>query len=147
LSDWHWTYFYDDDFCFTRVSFPHLFSPHNAPEGMGSIQCELYFSPKYRPLTTPPETWIDPTIADLRRCGLLRDDDRIVVKHAMTVRYANVIFDLDRAGALAIVHGYLDELGIRYGGRYGEWGYQWTDESFLSGQKAAQAVLDSLTSA
>src|SRR5204862_5572749 len=27
ISDWHWTYFYDDDFCFSRISFPHMFSP------------------------------------------------------------------------------------------------------------------------
>jgi protoporphyrinogen oxidase len=58
--------------------------------------------------------------------------------------YANVIFDLDRAAALAIVHGYLDEIGVRYAGRYGEWAYIWTDESFMSGEKAAERVLDSL---
>jgi hypothetical protein len=33
-------------------------------------------------------------------------------------------------------------VGIGYCGRYGEWGYQWTDESFVSGEKAAQKVLD-----
>jgi protoporphyrinogen oxidase len=143
LSEWHWTYFYDEDYCFSRVSYPKLFSPENCPPGTGSIQCELYFSNKYRPLTQPGENWIQPAINDLRRCGVLRKTDSILSAHAQTIRYANVIFDLARAEALATVHAYLDENHVHYCGRYGEWGYLWTDESFLSGERAAQRALDS----
>jgi len=145
ISDWHWTYFYDDDFCFSRISFPHMFSPNNAPEGAGSIQAELYFSKKYKPLVRRPEELIDPVIRDLTRCGLIRETDRILTTHVLVASYANVIFDIERADALAIVHGYLDDIGIRYCGRYGEWGYQWTDEAFVSGENAAQRVLDAAT--
>jgi len=144
ISEWHWTYFYDDDFCFSRVNFPHLLSPHNAPAGCGSIQCELYYSPKYRPLTGTPEQWIADTKRDLLRCGLLRESDKVLHEDVLIAPYANVIFDLERAAALAIVHGYLDDIGVRYAGRYGEWAYIWTDESFMSGEKAAERVLDSL---
>ncbi len=66
---------------------------------------------------------------------------RFLSGEAMLLRYANMIFDLDRAAALKTVHGYLDELGIGYCGRYGDWGYMWTDESFKSGESAAQRVL------
>jgi protoporphyrinogen oxidase len=142
LSDSHITYFYDEDICFTRLGFPHMLSATNAPPGTGSIQAELYFSDKYKPLTRTPDDWIDPVITDLRRCGVLREGDRVVFRSAMLVRYANVIFDLDRAAALATVHGYLDDLGIAYCGRYGDWGYLWTDESFKSGENAAQKTLD-----
>jgi hypothetical protein len=93
-------------------------------------------------LTGTPEAWIEPVIRDLRRCGVLRDGDQILFSSAMLVRYANIIFDLERAAALKIVHGYLDELGIAYCGRYGDWGYLWTDEAFKSGENAAQKVLD-----
>jgi protoporphyrinogen oxidase len=147
LSDWHWTYFYDADFCFSRVSFPHMFSPHNAPDRMGSIQVEVYYSDKYKPLTCTLEECTDRVIADLRRCGLLRDSDTIVCKNALLVRYANIIFDLERASALAIVREYLDTAGIRACGRYGDWAYHWTDESFKSGESAAQHALDSMTTA
>jgi len=58
------------------------------------------------------------------------------------LKYANIIFDLERADSLKIVHGYLDEIGINYCGRYGDWGYMWTDESFISGENAAQRALD-----
>ncbi len=141
LSSHHLTYIYDEDICFTRLSFPHMFSPNNAPAGTGSIQAEVYFSDKYKPLTGKPEDCIEPVIADLRRCGLLRDKDRVVFRNARLLRYANIIFDLERAEALKTVHAYLDDLGIAYCGRYGDWGYMWTDESFISGEKAAERAL------
>jgi hypothetical protein len=59
----------------------------------------------------------------------------------MFLRYANIIFDLERAAALKTVHGYLQDVGIAYCGRYGEWGYMWTDESFKSGELAAERAL------
>jgi protoporphyrinogen oxidase len=145
LSKAHMTYFYDDDICFTRIHFPHMLSANNAPEGMGSIQAEIYFSEKYKPFTGSPCDWIEPVISDLRRCGLLHHHDRIIFKSAMLLPYANIIFDLDRAPALKTVHGYLDELGIAYCGRYGDWGYLWTDESFKSGELAVEKALSRLT--
>jgi protoporphyrinogen oxidase len=143
LSRAHMTYFYDEDICFTRLGFPHMLSAHNAPPGTGSIQAEVYFSDKYKPFTGSPDDWIEPVIRDLIRCGLLREDDSILSRKAMLLRYANIIFDLDRAVALDTVHGYLDDLGIAYCGRYGDWGYMWTDESFISGERAAERALQS----
>jgi protoporphyrinogen oxidase len=144
LSKSHLTYIYDDDFCFTRLSFPHMFSPNNAPKGFGSIQAEVYFSDKYKPLAGAPEEWIEPVIRDLRRMGLIREEDQVVFSNARLLRYANIIFDLERADALKTVHGYLDDLGIAYCGRYGDWGYMWTDESFKSGERAAEKALSAL---
>jgi protoporphyrinogen oxidase len=146
LSAGHMTYFYDEDICFSRIGFPHMLSASNVPPGTGSIQAEVYFSDKYKPLKGSPQEWIDPVITDLRHCGLLRDDDRILSTGTVLLRYANVIFDLDRAAALATVHGYLDDIGIAYCGRYGDWGYMWTDESFKSGERAAEQALSALTS-
>jgi hypothetical protein len=111
------------------------------PPGCGSIQAECYYSRKYRPLDRLPADCIDPTIKDLRRIGILRDGDEVLFRHAMHVEHANVIFDLERAAALQTVHGYLDDIGVGYCGRYGDWGYMWTDESFMSGERAAESVL------
>lgn len=141
LSEGQITYIYDEDICFTRLSFPHMLSATNAPPGCGSIQAEVYYSDKYRPLDTQPDVLIDRVIADLRRCGTLRDSDRVLYRGAKVVRYANVIFDLERAAALETVHGYLNDIGIHYCGRYGDWGYMWTDESFISGERAADSAL------
>jgi protoporphyrinogen oxidase len=146
LSPAHMSYFYDEDICFSRLSFPHMLSANNVPEGAGSVQAEVYFSEKYKPLTGKPEDWIEPVIADLRRCGILRDSDTIISRASWLLRYANVIFDLDRTTALRKVHAYLDDIGIAYCGRYGDWGYMWTDESFKSGELAAEKALTTLKS-
>ncbi len=145
LSKAHMTYFYDEDICFTRLHFPRMLSARNVPPGTGSIQAEVYFSHKYKPLTGSPDDWIDPVITDLRRCGLLREDDRVLFSNATLVPYANIIFDLERGAAVDIVHGYLDDVGIAYCGRYGDWGYMWTDESFKSGENAAEKVLSRMS--
>ena len=142
LSAHHWSYFYDRELVFTRVCFPHLFSPGNAPPGCGSIQAEIYFSPKYRPRTGSPESFIEPVKRDLRACGLLTEEDHVLSEWAMLLPYANIIFDMDRERCLEVVHGYLDEVGIQYCGRYGDWGYMWTDESFLSGERAALRIAE-----
>jgi protoporphyrinogen oxidase len=141
LSESQMTYFYDEDICFTRLSFPHMLSPTNVPPGCGSIQAEVYFSSKYRPLEQSPEELIEPVINDLLRSGVLLETDKILTRHARVIRYANVIFDLERSEALKVVHGYLDDIGIAYCGRYGDWGYMWTDESFVSGERAAETAL------
>lgn len=141
ISESHWTYFYDPEIVFTRLSYPHKFSPNNAPEGTGSMQAEIYFSEKYKPISRSPEEFIQPVIDDLRLVGLIKERDKIIHKSSRFVKYANVIFDLDRNKALDIVHNFLDENNISYCGRYGEWGYHWTDESFISGENAAEKIL------
>jgi len=141
LSTAHLRYFYDEDIVFARLNFPHMLSPRTAPPGMGSVQAEIYFSDKYRPLTTPIESLVERTVADLHRVGILRSGDQLLVRRGRLVRHANVIYDKDLAEALAIVHGWLDSISLHYCGRYGDWDHSWTDEAFASGEWAAQKVL------
>lgn len=144
LADAHVSYFYDLDLVFPRTSYPHLMSASNAPPGCGSVQVEVYFSPKYRPFSGQPADYIEPVVRDLIRCGILREDDEILLKDAVYCPYANIIFDHDRAAALATVHGYMDDVGLLHCGRFGDWGYLWTDDSIKSGEAAAEKALASL---
>jgi protoporphyrinogen oxidase len=144
LVDAHWSYFYDRDICFARLSTPHLQSPNNVPPGCGSLQAECYYSKKYRPLDRRPEDCIEPVIADLKRCGVLRETDRVLFRQAMHIPYANVIFNLESTASTALVHAYLNDIGIGYCGRYGDWAYIWTDQSFVSGENALQKVLSKI---
>lgn len=139
-----WTYFYDEDLTFTRLSFPHKMSPHTCPPGCGSVQAECYFSDKYRQLTADPDSLVQPVINDLIRVGLLQSQEEVIHTSMIFVRYANIIFDLDRETALPTVHRWLDERGIVYVGRYGEWGYHWTDEAFKSGEMGASKIAERL---
>jgi len=142
ISDSHWTYFYDDDYIFTRLSFPHMFSANNVPDKAGSIQAEIYFSEKYKPRNISIDQCILTTINDLKRCQLVKESDHILFQNGWESPFAQVIFDLDRADNLKIVHAYLTDLQIEYCGRYGDWEYIWTDEAFVSGEDAAQRILE-----
>lgn len=142
LSENHITYFYDEDVIFSRINFPHMFSPQNAPPGAGCIQAELYFSEKYKPLREPPEALVDPVIRDLRRCGIVRERDELLFRNAHLIPFSNVIYDHERRQALETVHAFLDEIGVHYCGRYGDWNHAWTDEAFQSGESAARAALE-----
>lgn len=141
VSDHHWTYFYDEDICFSRLSFPHMFSSKVAPEGCSAIQAEIYFSDKWKPLTGTVEDWIEPTIEALMRCGYIKDRSEIIHTSTLFAPWGNVIFDHDRPRCLKIVHDYLDSINLGYCGRYGDWKYIWTDESFISGERAAAKMV------
>jgi protoporphyrinogen oxidase len=137
----HIRYVYDTDIPFSRINFPHRLSPRVVPEGTSAIQVEWYFSEKYKPLEASPQSLIEPTIGHLRSMDLLKPEDQVLVSEAMFCRYANVIYDHERAAAVATVRAFLDEVGIHTCGRYGEWNHFWTDESFMSGERAAEAAL------
>ena len=40
------------------------------------------------------------------------------------------------------MHDYLDEIGIERCGRYGDWGYIWSDQAYLSGEAAVERMLE-----
>jgi protoporphyrinogen oxidase len=141
ISDTAITYFYDPDVICSRVNLPHMFSKNNAPSGCGSIQAEIYFSHKYKPIDAPLEVLARRAVADLTRCGFVRPDDKILMLDTMVNEYANVIYDFDRPAALRIVHDFLKDVGITWCGRYGQWNHDWTDQAFLDGERAAEEVL------
>lgn len=146
ISDHHWRYIYDEDMASVRLSFPSLFSPTTAPPGCGSVQVEVYFSDKYKPLTQTPDSLIPVVRAELSKMGVLREGDNILHESAKYIPFANVIFDLDSGPCSRLVRDYLASAGIESCGRYGDWAYIWTDQSFLSGRRAAQSVLDAMSS-
>jgi protoporphyrinogen oxidase len=143
----HIRYVYDADIPFSRISFPHQLSPRVAPAGTSSIQVEWYFSEKYHPLTDSPDSLIEPTVAHLRAMGVLDHSDEVLVSEANFTRYANVIYDHERGPAVATIQDFIDHVGIRSCGRYGEWNHLWTDESFISGERAAKAAVEGYVAA
>jgi len=56
-------------------------SANNVPEGCGSIQAEIYFSEKYRPLRVSLDELIEPVVRDLKRCELLHEENGIIFKN------------------------------------------------------------------
>ena len=141
IHDHHWTYFYDEDLQISRISMQSLFSPYTVPEGCSSLQAEIYFSDKYKPLTKSPEEFIPIVRDELIKCGILKMNDEIMVADARVTPFAQIIFDHDRKDAVELIHAFLLENNIHFGGRYAEWVYTWSDQAFLSGDAAAEQIL------
>ncbi len=146
ISKVHQTYFYDHNIIFSKLTFPSMLSPNNSPKGHGTIQAEIYFSEKYKPLYLPAESFIEPTISGLKKCGLIKETDKIVHKEAKLIPYANIIFDFERRANLSTIHEYLDDINIEFCGRYGDWENEMTDEAFISGENAAQRIINKIYS-
>ena len=134
-----WFYIYDHDILPSRGYSPSLKSPDNVPAGKSSLQFETYFSKKSPPALRG-QALIDHIIKKGEEMGVFTEQD-IEVSDYREMAYANVVFDHNRAENLKIVHAFLDEMNIKYVGRFGEWDYLWSDQSLLSGKKAAENLV------
>jgi protoporphyrinogen oxidase len=137
-----WFYIYDEDILPARVYSPSIKSPDNVPDGKSSLQFETYFS-KNKPAKLKSGSLIEHIVEKGIRMGLFSLND-IEITDYREVTYANVVFDFERKSNLSIVHNYLDEIGISYIGRFGEWDYLWSDQSLLSGKKKAEDISDQI---
>lgn len=135
LSDRHWVHFPERDVSFFRCSFPHNFGPAVAPPGTSSISAEVAYS-EAAPL--PREGIVERVIEDLIRVGALGRKDAIVVRTTRDVHYGYCIYDHHRKESVHAIRSWLRSVGIEPAGRYGLWTYFWSDESILSGRKAAE---------
>ncbi len=133
----HWAYFYDHDIPFFRISFPSKLSPHNAPEGHSSVSCEIAYS-RRRPLDE--RRLVARVVEALRRTGVLRRSDRIVLEDQIDIPYAYVVFDFSRPACLETIHDWMESVGLHPCGRFGEWGYHWSFEAIDSGRRVAARV-------
>lgn len=140
LSDHHWLYAYDEDISFSRAHFPHMLSRDNTPAGMGSVQCEVYYS-RHRGLPDAVELLADRVVDELVRLEILESREEVLFTHTRDVRYANVVFDHNRQPALDVILPWVQSRGIVLAGRYAEWGYHWTDDATRSGWAAADLIL------
>ena len=138
ISQAYWTYYYDEEIPFSRLSFPSKFSPDTAPEACSSVQAEVVHS-RFRPLDGR-ESIVERCIEWLVKCGVLHSASEVLAVDARDIQYANVIFDFDRAPNLALVHGYLSKEGVYRCGRFGDWAYLWTDQAIRSGERAGNEV-------
>jgi len=126
-----WFYIYDADILPARAYSPSLKSPDNAPTGKSSLQFETYFS-KYSTQKLSGIALTQHVIEKGEKMKLWSKSD-IEVTDYREVKYANVVFDFERKANVELIHNYLNEQGIRYIGRFGQWDYLWSDQSLLSG--------------
>ena len=133
-----WFYLYDSENLAARGYSPSLKSSDNAPEGCSSLQFEIYnLSSKDR---LKPEELKENILTHLVKMNICSADDILFVHHKH-LPFGNVVFDHGMEERRGIVLDYLAEVQIESCGRFGEWGYLWSDQSFTSGKLSAERVV------
>jgi UDP-galactopyranose mutase len=137
ISDYHWVYYPEPSYPFYRVGFLNNLSPHMAPKGTSAFSVEISYLP-----ATPPdlEEVREQTLAALVSCGILREDDEILVEKALWIKHAYVIYDRFRSEHIPHIIQFLRSHHIYPIGRYGQWGYSTMEEAILQGKEAAEAL-------
>lgn len=135
MDDRHWVYVPEERFAFHRMGFPVNFSRAVAPEGHGSIYLEISYDPAEG---IDPDHTVESCIKGLLEMGIVRHEEDIVARKVMDLPFAYVVYDSDRAGALAAVQGFLREQGIYSVGRFGAWEYTSMEDAFMQGVAAAR---------
>jgi len=128
-----WFYIYDADIHASRAYSPSVKSPENAPPGCSSLQFEVYQRGRTARFTVD-ELKENVRLA-IRRMNIAADQD-IQFLHHKRLPWGNVIFDIGMEENRQIVRKHLAVRGVASCGRFGEWDYLWSNQSFLSGYQA-----------
>lgn len=134
-----WFYIYDKEIFASRAYSPSIKSADNVPAGCSSLQFEIYSSQR-KPQTHSPEDMKDNTMKALIKMGLVKSEDEVLFMHHKQLRWGNVVFDLGMEDRRDSVQAWLERVGITSAGRFGEWDYQWSNQAFMSGVKAASKI-------
>jgi UDP-galactopyranose mutase len=137
ISPSHWIHFPEPELSFFRISFPQNLGKDLVPANKSAISAEVAYS-SWQPLDKA--TIVDRVISDLRRTGVLKEQDKIELTDTMDIRYAYPIYDLKRKQNVRTIHNWLEEAGIYPAGRYGLWAYLWSHEAILSGKQVGLRV-------
>jgi protoporphyrinogen oxidase len=134
-----WFYIYDKDILPSRVYSPSLKSLDNVPKGCSSLQAEVYFSDSLK-INMTEEQILDHVIEKLISMEIFEIKD-IIVKSIRKEEFANIVFTHKIYKNRKIILNYLNSKEIESIGRFGEWDYLWSDQSFLSGKRAADKIM------
>jgi protoporphyrinogen oxidase len=133
-----WFYIYDREIWAARGYAPSWKAESNAPPGCSSLQFEIYSSVR-QPQTRSVEELKANTVEGLRRMGIATEADILFVHH-MRLPYGNVVFDLGMETRRDRVRAWVESQGVQVAGRFGEWAYLWSNQSMMSGLRAAEAA-------
>jgi protoporphyrinogen oxidase len=132
ISRYLWFYIYDEDIMAARVNSPSIKSKNNVPIGCSSMQFEIYHHPDE---VINQSTVIENTLYALGKMNICNEDAIKFVDYRL-LPYGNVIFLQSMEKDRDYIKDYLDKHGVSLIGRFGEWDYLWSDQSYLSGKRA-----------
>ena len=132
-----WFYLYNEENIAARGYSPSWKSADNAPEGCSSLQFEIYNLSTKEKLS--PDSLINNVKKNLLDMGICSNKD-IIFFHHKHLPFGNVIFDHGMEERREVVRHFLLENEITSCGRFGEWDYLWSDQSFISGRNAVESL-------
>jgi protoporphyrinogen oxidase/glycosyltransferase involved in cell wall biosynthesis len=135
-----------DGVVFNRIISQTAASPTCSPPGAFGFTCEIPYAPD-RPLSCTEEELIERVVADCRRIGLLRQDDRIALAFTTEVPLAHVAEDAQRERCVGRIRNWLATLDIHLAGPFAEWDSAPSNHAFLAGRRAAQRLMHRVTNA
>jgi len=127
-----WFYIYDEDIYASRAYSPSKKSTNNVPEGCSSLQFEIY--QRGRKAKYSPEQLKENVLYAIKKMKIAKDNE-IVFMHHKRLDWGNVIFDVGMEENREVIREYLVKGDVRSCGRFGEWDYLWSNQSFISGYK------------
>jgi len=131
LNDFSWVYFpTPEDGWFNRISFPSNFSDRVAPEGASSAVAEITCDAGDGIWAAKDEALVEHVVSKADALGVFRGADVTLSRVART-RYAYVVFDQEHRRNLDLVQAYMDKIGLRLLGRFGQFDYINTDQVIL----------------
>jgi protoporphyrinogen oxidase len=126
-----WFYVYDENIPFARAYSPSMKSRDNVPNGKSSLQFEIYYTEK-NPITLSDKQLEFKVIESLDKLKIAKEVD-IEVIDTRHVKYGNVVFYHGMEDDRKVVLEFLESKKIKSIGRFGEWDYLWSNQSFMSG--------------
>jgi protoporphyrinogen oxidase len=137
-SHYHWIYFPEPDFIFYRVGSYSAVNPGAAPAGCRSYYVEM--SGGVSELLRKPEELRRRVVSDMRKAGVLAEDDEVLFAELCQIPYAYVIFDQNYERSRALILDFLASHNVITGGRWGGWGYGGMEDAMLDGLRAAGQI-------
>jgi len=128
-----WFYIYDADVHASRAYSPSVKSRSNVPAGCSSLQFEVY--QRGRAAQHSPEALKANVRQAIAKMGIAADGD-VLFLHHKRLPWGNVIFDVGMEENRQVVRDHLASHEVKSCGRFGEWDYLWSNQSFLSGYQA-----------
>jgi protoporphyrinogen oxidase len=136
IAKYLWFYIYDEDIMAARVNCPGLKSRENVPPGCSSMQFEIYHHPDE---VIDREAVLNNTLWALQRMKICNEEDILFADYRL-LPYGNVLFLHNMEQERDCIKAYIQNCGIDLIGRFGEWDYLWSDQSYLSGKNQAGMV-------
>ena len=130
----HWIYFPEKKYPFYRAGFYGNIMPSACPAGRGSMYIEASYKPRQKINT---KALVKESLRALQSAGILSPENKTEAVNILDMRYAYVIYDLNRKKALETIMPYLRKNGIHSIGRYGAWEYSFMEKNILDAEKLA----------